>query len=108
MSSDGIGMIVKPRSETEYAVTALWADVLGRRPTSIDDEFAAVCGEEHRARQLLDLVTDRWKVQISLDEFRDASSIAGLSALVERKVIEARTRENALLASVLDELDSWR
>lgn len=101
-------MVVKPRSEIEYAVAALWSDALGRRPTSIDDEFEVVCGDEERARQLLDSVSDRWKVEVSLDEFRRASSIAGLSALVERKVIEVRTRDNALLASVLEELDNWR
>lgn len=108
MSLDGVGMIVKPRSETEYAVAALWAELLGFRPGSIDDEFAVVNGDEPRAQRLLDAVTDRWKIDVSLDEFRQSSSILRLSALIERKVIEARTRDNALLASVLDELDNWR
>jgi hypothetical protein len=108
MNVDGVEMIVKPRSETEYAVTAMWADALGERPSSIDDEFPVVNGEERRARQLLASVADRWKINVSIEEFRRASSIASLAALVERKVIEARTRDNALFASVLDELDNWR
>lgn len=108
MSLDGVGMIVKPRSETEYAVAALWADLLGQRPGSIDDEFAVTAGDEPAALRLLDAVMDRWKVAVSLDEFRRHSSILRFSALIERRVIEARTRDNALLASVLDELDNWR
>ena len=106
MRFDGVGMIVAPRSETEYAVTALWAEVLGRRPQSIDDDFHGT-GAPQEADRLLAAVGDRWKITVTRDEFKAAPSIARLSALVERKVIEARTRDNALLANVLDELDSW-
>ena len=104
---DGHGMIVAPRSETEHAVTELWTDVLGTRPPSIDDEFRAVGGELGCAERLLARINSRWRVQVTLDEFLAASSIAGISATVERKVADKRTRDNGLLSNVLDELEAW-
>lgn len=100
------GMVVRPRSETEHGVTAIWTEVLGRRPDSIDDEFLAVGGDSPRAARLLGRVFDRWRVKVSLQEFQARSSIAGLSATIERKVAEARTRENEMLSAALAELEA--
>jgi hypothetical protein len=100
-------MVVAPRSETEHGVTALWAEVVGAWPRSIDDEFVAMGTGPGQAEELLARVYERWRVTITLDEFLAASSIARLSAMIERKVAEARTHANDLLSGALTELDSW-
>ena len=107
LNADAYGMVVAPRSQTEHAVTALWADIMGTRPPSIDDEFLSVGGELLRAKLLLQLVKERWRVEVSVEEFMTASSIAGLSATVERKVADARTRDSNLLNDALKQLDGW-
>lgn len=99
-------MVIAPRGETEHAVAALWAEVVGHRPASIDDEFLAVVGDRAQARRLLARVQERWRVRVTDEEFSTASSIAGLAATVERKRAEARTRENGLIMSALAELDA--
>jgi hypothetical protein len=99
-------MVIAPRGETEHVVAALWAEVRGTCPASIDDEFLAVGGDPAQARRLLARVHERWGVRISYEEFTAASSIAGLAAAVERKRAEARTRENGLIMSALAELDA--
>jgi hypothetical protein len=100
-------MVVAPRSETEHGVTALWADVVGRRPSSIDDHFLEAGGELHEATRLLARVNDRWQVDVTLEEFLAASSIAGLAATIERKVADQRTRDSGLLNDVLKDLEAW-
>jgi hypothetical protein len=99
-------MVIAPRGETEHVVAALWAEVRGARPASIDDEFLAVGGDPAQARRLIARIQDRWRVRISYEEFCAASSIAGLAATVERKRADARTRENGLIMSALAELEA--
>lgn len=108
MPRDDFGMVIGPRSATECAVTALWADVMGYQPQSIDDTFESTGGDESRAARLLALIYDRWRVQITPTEFWACSSIAGISGTVDRKIVENRTRESALLSAALDDLDGWR
>jgi hypothetical protein len=100
-------MVVAPRSETEHLVTAFWADVVGRRPRSIDDEFVASASRSPQAGQLLARINERWPVEMTMDEFFAASSVAGLAATIERKIADARTRDSDLLNDVLRELDGW-
>jgi hypothetical protein len=107
LTPDGYGMVVAPRSETEHRLTAVWRDVVGAVPRSIDDEFLAAGGDEATALVLLDRVCERWRIAISIEEFLEASSIARLSATIERKVAEARTHDNGLLRDVLSELEGW-
>jgi hypothetical protein len=99
-------MIVAPRSETEHAVAALWADV-GVRPASIDDEFLTVGGDPPRTARLLAYVFERWHIHISVDDFLARSSIAGLSATIERRRAEARTFESDILKGALEGLDAF-
>lgn len=99
-------MVIGPRSETEHAVAAMWEEIVGRRPASIDDEFLSVGGDMAGANRLLAKVFDRWKVKVSLSEFQGASSIARLSGTIERKKAEARTNEDDLLRSALSGLES--
>lgn len=97
-------MVIAPRSETEHAVAAMWEEVVGHRPASIDDEFLSVGGDMAGAGRLIAKVFDRWRVRVTLAEFQRASSIARLSGTIERKKAEAR--EDDLLRNALSGLDS--
>lgn len=108
MPRDDFGMVIGPRSATECAVTALWAEVLGSQPQSIDDTFDSAGGSDTHAQRLLAKIRDRWRIQLTTDEFWAASSIAGVSATVDRRIVDTRTRESALLSAALDDLDGWR
>jgi hypothetical protein len=99
-------MVVGPRSETEHAVAAMWLNLLGLPVTSIDEPFDEVGGDARSAARLLGQVTARWGVRLSQQEFQKASSIAGLSATIERKLADERTRQNDLLRDALAQLDA--
>jgi enterobactin synthetase component F len=98
-------VIVAPRSETEHAVAALWTE-LGLRPTTIDDQFLSVGGDVLRAKQLVARISARWGVDLAPEDFKAASSIAGLAATIDRKQAEARTSQSNLLQEALDGLDA--
>jgi hypothetical protein len=97
-------MVIGPRSETEHAVAAMWEEVVGHRPESIDDEFLSVGGDLAGAGRLLARIHDRWRIRVTLAEFQRASSIARLSGTIERKKAEAR--EDDLLRNALSGLDA--
>ncbi len=70
--------------EVETELAALWEEVLGRRPTTLDDDFFLSGGDSVAAVRLLARVTRRWGRDVDPGELFARPTLAGLSAAVRR------------------------
>ncbi|HSF43442.1 MAG TPA: MFS transporter [Thermoanaerobaculia bacterium] len=68
--------------ETELA--ALWEEVLGQRPTALDDDFFLLGGSSVTAVRLLARITRRWGRDVDPGELFARPTLAGLAAAIQR------------------------
>lgn len=73
-----------PWGEVETELAALWEEVLGRRPTALDDDFFLLGGDSLAAVRLLSRVTRRWGRDVDPGELFARPTLAGLAAAVRR------------------------
>lgn len=75
---------VAPHSALEIALAALWTETLGAARIGIHDPFLQVGGDSILAAQLLSRVDQAFDIEIPfISIFDDASTIAGMAAMVE-------------------------
>ena len=72
-----------PRTPTEAALAAIWAEVLGVAAVGPQDNFFDLGGHSLRAGPLLSRVRDRWGVDLPLRVLYDTADLAGLAAAVD-------------------------
>jgi acyl carrier protein len=75
---------VSPRTQTEEGVAAIWTQLLGSERIGVDDNFFELGGHSLLAMRLLSRVRTSFDVEISLQDFFEASTIAGLAELIEQ------------------------
>jgi amino acid adenylation domain-containing protein len=78
-----------PRTSVERVMTSIWAELVGTAPDSADDSFFAAGGHSLLVPQLLDRIRDRFGVAVSVREYVPNPTVAGLSGLVDGKLISA-------------------
>lgn len=74
---------VAPRTPVEEIVAALWSEVLPQPPRGVHDDFFDAGGDSIRASQLVGRVRDALSVELTLLDFFDAPTVAGVAAIVE-------------------------
>jgi non-ribosomal peptide synthetase component F len=84
--------------ETELA--ALWEELLGRRPTALDDDFFTLGGSSLLAVRLLAPLRERWGDGLPLSELFVRPDLAGMAAAIRR----SRPRQKP---SLLQKLTGW-
>jgi amino acid adenylation domain-containing protein len=89
---------VAPRTDTEVALAAVWAEVLRVEPVFADDDFYALGGQSLLAAQVTARVRDRLGVELPLRRLFEAPTLAALAAVVDEE------REAAFLR-MLDDLE---
>ncbi|HEX9939784.1 MAG TPA: non-ribosomal peptide synthetase [Longimicrobium sp.] len=89
---------VAPRTDTEVALAAVWAEVLRVEPVFADDDFYALGGQSLLAAQVTARVRDRVGVELPLRRLFEAPTLAALAAVVDEE------REAAFLR-MLDDLE---
>ncbi|HEX2187796.1 MAG TPA: amino acid adenylation domain-containing protein [Longimicrobiaceae bacterium] len=72
-----------PRTHTEEAVAAIWAEVLGTGPVGIHDHFFDLGGHSLRAAQIVARVRSAFRVELPMGALFDAPTVAELAALVD-------------------------
>jgi acyl carrier protein len=74
---------VAPRTETEVALAAVWAEVLRVERVYADDDFYALGGQSLLAAQVAARVRDRLGVELPLRHVFEAPTLAALAAAVD-------------------------
>ncbi|GAB4213803.1 MAG: hypothetical protein OHK0022_51410 [Roseiflexaceae bacterium] len=73
---------VPPRTPVEKAVSKLWADVLGREPASVEDNFFEVGGHSLKATQLITRLREVFHIALSLRDVFQATTVAALAQVI--------------------------
>jgi amino acid adenylation domain-containing protein len=81
-TSSGERVFVAPRDELEQEVADLWREVLKVPSVGAFDEFVDIGGESLLALQILEELERRAGVEIPLEEFAEASTVAELASVV--------------------------
>lgn len=69
----------------ESTVRSMWSRILAIADIGMDDDWFALGGDSVAASDLLGLVQDAFEVDLDLDKFLGASTVAGLSAAIRRR-----------------------
>ena len=75
-----------PKGATEIGIAELWGEILGAPATGRDQSFFALGGDSLLATRLVQLVQQRFGVQISLRDILGAPSIAGQARVVATRL----------------------
>ncbi|RQP83920.1 non-ribosomal peptide synthetase, partial [Burkholderia ubonensis] len=73
-----------PRTETEAAVAAIWAELLETARIDIQRSFFEIGGHSLLATQLVSRLRDRFGVELPLRAVFETPTVAGLAAIVDR------------------------
>jgi amino acid adenylation domain-containing protein len=75
--------IIEPRTETEIVVAEMWRELLRVDHVSLDDNFFEAGGHSLLATRLMSHVTKRFDVEVTLRNFFEDPTIAGLANQID-------------------------
>ncbi|PSL55728.1 non-ribosomal peptide synthase protein (TIGR01720 family)/amino acid adenylation domain-containing protein [Saccharothrix carnea] len=78
---------VAPRTETEEAIAAIWADVLGVGRVGVDDSFFTLGGDSIRSLHITSRTKEAFGVDLSPRDVLTARTVSALADLVEELVL---------------------
>jgi amino acid adenylation domain-containing protein len=78
---------VAPRTETEEAIAAIWADVLGVGEVGVEDSFFALGGDSIRGLHITSRTKAAFGVDLSPRDVLTARTVSALAELVEELVL---------------------
>ncbi len=75
--------MVPPRTELEHRIADLFAQTLGARPQSVNDDFFAhLGGHSLVATQLVSLIRREWNIELPLRAIFEAPTVAAMAGCV--------------------------
>jgi acyl carrier protein len=78
---------VAPRTETEDAIAAIWADVLGVGRVGVEDSFFTLGGDSIRSLHITSRTKAAFGVDLSPRDVLTARTVSALADLVEELVL---------------------
>jgi len=94
---------VAPRNEIEEALSGIWAEVLGLETVGVDDPFFDLGGDSLLATMLLSKVTQRFALDIPVDRFFEAPTVAQAAAVLVEEL--ERSASDGELGALLAEME---
>jgi len=95
-----------PRTDTEQAVAAIWAELLGVPNVGIDDDFFDLGGQSLVAIKVVTRLSDAFAIDLPLRNLFERPTVAGLSEIIDgllwvstagAPAVESRDREETTL-----------
>ncbi len=77
----------QPATELEQIIAEMWAESLSLENVGVNDDFFELGGHSLLALQLLPRLRNRFQVELTPRDFFTASTVAGVSLVVEEKLI---------------------
>ena len=68
---------------TELQIVAIWTEILGRAPASLDEDFLVAGGDSLAAAKVLARVAARWGIRISFAAFFDRATVSALARAID-------------------------
>jgi acyl carrier protein len=68
---------------TERQIVAMWTEVLGRPPSSLEEDFLVAGGDSLAAARLLARVAAQWGVRVPFATFLDHATVSALAAAID-------------------------
>jgi len=93
---------VAPRSALEEEVADVWSSTLGVRPIGVHDNFFDLGGDSLLATRMIELLSDRFNVDVLLRTVFDAPTVADMSRSVV--TLQARNLDDTDLDALIGEL----
>lgn len=92
-----------PESETEEKLVKIWMEVLNLeyKQISRDKNFFDLGGHSLKVALLINLIREQLKLEVSIQEVFEKPSIAGISALIEKKKYKSSTQQGDEVLSLL-------
>ncbi|HEX9183869.1 MAG TPA: phosphopantetheine-binding protein, partial [Burkholderiales bacterium] len=94
-----------PETETEKALAALWAGLLGLDRVGIDDDFFDLGGHSLLAIRTVARMRDRFEVSLSLRNLLEAPTVRGLAGVVDGLMLLQRSRATAEAPGEREEIE---
>jgi acyl-coenzyme A synthetase/AMP-(fatty) acid ligase len=80
----------EPETHLERRLAAIWAELLGHRPVTTDEDFFAAGGHSLLVPQIVQLIRDRFGVDVTVRDCYAHSTLAGMSALIVSNGVSSR------------------
>ncbi|MGJ4946786.1 amino acid adenylation domain-containing protein [Bradyrhizobium sp. HKCCYLS20291] len=88
------GHLVPPRSETEWQLARMWADLLGLAELGVNEDVFALGADSLTITQLIARLRARFAANVTFKDIFDAPSVAALAYLIDKR--QDRTRADRL------------
>jgi natural product biosynthesis luciferase-like monooxygenase protein/FkbM family methyltransferase len=95
---------VEPRTSTETELAALWSEILGSDRFGVHDNFFDSGGHSLTATQLVTRIRKNFAVELSLRDFIQHPTVAGLAELIEESILSKASDEK--LFALIEMLES--
>ncbi len=91
---------IAPRNQTEEAIAAIWAEVLGLQRVGVESNFFELGGHSLRATQVISRLHKTFGVDLALRSFFEEPTVAGLSERIAAASEGERTEQVAGITRV--------
>jgi hypothetical protein len=101
--SQDAGVYIAPRTPIEEIMAEIWAAVLGISRAGVNDNFFSLGGHSLLGTMMISRVRDALGVELPLLSLFESPTVAGLSEIIERSLIEQADADE--MAEMMRELE---
>jgi amino acid adenylation domain-containing protein len=94
---------VAPQTSTEKAIAEIWLEILSVKQVGIHDDFFELGGHSLLATQVVSRIRQALQTELSLRQFFDFSTVAGLAIIIAQNL--AKQTDEEMLATMLEKLE---
>ena len=87
---------VAPRTQPQTEIAGIWADILNIKNVGIHDNFFELGGDSLQAIQIINMLRDRFQIDLSLQSLFEAPSIYHFANLIKTTNLPASEQDNDL------------